>query len=390
VTTGETAVHAFQDQYGATPDLLIRSPGRVNLIGEHTDYNDGFVLPLAIERALWIALRARSDDTVRVWSALGDQSTQFSLSALTSGGGWVAYVQGVANELLDVGHSLSGWEGTITSDIPTGAGLSSSAALELGTAKAFSEVSQFDWDPVEMAVISQRAENDWVGMNCGIMDQLICAAGQPNQALLIDCRSLTWTPAVVPGAAVVVVLDTSTRRKLVGSAYNDRVASCREAASVFEVAALRDLDWGTLVGVRDRLDPVVFRRARHVVSENDRTLQMAEALNAENLIEAGELMQASHTSMRDDFEISSGALDAMVEAAMDFPGCYGARMTGGGFGGSCVALVDADHLDSFESQTLARYQARTGLEGTAIRTRPTAGTSVEEIPTGGLNAPPLP
>ena len=380
MTAGETAAHAFQDRYGAAPDLLIRSPGRVNLIGEHTDYNDGFVLPLAIERALWIALRARSDDTVRLWSALGDQWTEFSLSELTPGGGWVAYVQGVANELLDAGRLLSGWEGTITSDIPTGAGLSSSAALELGTARAFAEVSPFDWDPVEMAVISQRAENDWVGMNCGIMDQLICAAGQPNQALLIDCRSLTWTPAVVPAGAVVVVLDTSTRRELVGSAYNDRVASCEQAASVFGVAALRDLDWDTLAAGRNRLDPVVFRRARHVVSENDRTLQMAEALNAENLIEAGELMQVSHASMRDDFEISSVALDAMVEAAMDFPDCYGARMTGGGFGGSCVALVDADHIDSFESQTLARYRARTGLEGTAIRTRPAAGTSVEPLP----------
>jgi galactokinase len=376
-------MEAFEERFGAAPDILIRSPGRVNLIGEHTDYNDGFVLPLAIEPALWIAVRARLDDTVRIWSAFGDEWAEFSLSSLRRGRGWSAYVQGVAHELLQAGKRLAGWEGTIVSDIPTGAGLSSSAALELGSARAFAEVSSFPWDPVEMAVISQRAENDWVGMNCGIMDQLICAAGNRDQALLIDCRTLTWTPAVVPAGAVVVVLDTSTRRELVGSAYNDRVASCKQAASAFGVAALRDLDRETLEAERDRLDPVVFRRARHVVGENDRTLAMATALNDGNLIEAGQLMQASHASMRDDFEISSVALDAMVNAAMGSAGCFGARMTGGGFGGSCVALVAAEQVDAFESETLARYQATTDLCGMAIRTRPTAGTSAEQVaPTG--------
>ncbi len=380
MTTGETAVQAFRERFGSSPEVLIRSPGRVNLIGEHTDYNDGFVLPLAIERALWIALRPRSDDTVRMWSALGDRWAGFAMSSLAPGGGWVAYVQGVANELQNAGKNPRGWEGTIVSDIPTGAGLSSSAALELGSARAFSAVSGFAWDPVEMAVMSQRAENDWVGMNCGIMDQLICAAGQPDQALLIDCRSLTWTPATVPAGAVVVVLDTSTRRELVGSAYNDRVASCAEASAAFEVAALRDLDRDTLERGRGRLDPVVFRRARHVVSENARTLDMAAALNRGDLIQAGSLMEASHTSMRDDFEISSEALDAMVEAARQSPACYGARMTGGGFGGSCVALVAADHIETFESETLTRYHATTNLEGKAIPTRPMAGTSLEKIP----------
>ncbi len=382
--SGEAAVGAFRDRFGAMPDLLIRSPGRVNLIGEHTDYNDGFVLPLAIERALWIALRARPDDTVRMWSALGDQREEFSLSALSRGGGWAAYVQGVAYELLRAGKNLAGWEGTIVSNIPTGAGLSSSAALELGVARAFAEVSPFPWDPVEMAVISQRAENDWVGMNCGIMDQLICAAGRADRALLIDCRTLTWTPALLPPGAVVVVLDTSTRRELVDSAYNDRRRSCEEAASAFGVAALRDLDWATLEGGRERLSPTVFRRARHVVLENRRTLDMAATLNEGNLIAAGELMKASHASMRDDFEISSPALDAMTEAALGSPGCYGARMTGGGFGGSCVALVAADRAGGFETQTLERYERATGLEGTAIPTRPTEGTSAEEVlPTKG-------
>jgi galactokinase len=377
MTAATAVVEAFERHFRGSPDLLIRSPGRVNLIGEHTDYNEGFVLPLAIERALWIAVRARNDRTVRMWSSLGDQWAEFPLAALTRGGGWSAYVQGVANELQQAGRKLTGWEGSITSDIPTGAGLSSSAALELATARAFAEVSALPWDPVEMALISQRAENEWVGMNCGIMDQLICAAGHPDQALLIDCRSLTWTPAVVPPGAMVVVLDTSTRRELVDSAYNDRVASCEEAAAAFGVTALRDLDRETLQAGRSRLEPVVFRRARHVITENDRTLAMASALNEGNLIEAGELMQASHTSMRDDFEISSPALNAMVTAAMESPGCFGARLTGGGFGGSCVALVAADHVDTFASATLARYEAATGLHGTAIPTRPAAGTSIE-------------
>jgi galactokinase len=382
VTGAAAAVEAFTKHFQAQPDLLIRSPGRVNLIGEHTDYNDGFVLPMAIERALWIAARPRNDDRVRIWSELGDQWDEFSLSKLKRGSGWSAYVQGVAHELLATGRKLGGWEGAIISDIPTGAGLSSSAALELGTARVFGELSPFPWDPVEMAVISQRAENDWVGMNCGIMDQLICAAGQPDQALLIDCRSLTWETAVVPPGAVVVVLDTSTRRALVGSAYNDRVVSCEQAAATFGVAALRDLDWETLQAGGNRLEPVVFRRARHVVGENDRTLAMAAALNDGDLTGAGELMQASHASMRDDFEISSVALDAMVVAAMGAPGCFGARMTGGGFGGSCVALVAADQIESFELETLARYQATTGLQGVAIPTRPTGGTSVEPLPPG--------
>ena len=381
MTTGEAAVQAFREHFGSAPDVLVRSPGRVNLIGEHTDYNDGFVLPLAIERSLWIALRPRSDDTVRIWSELGDQWAEFTLSSLAPGGGWVSYVQGVANELLGIGKTLRGWEGTIVSDIPTGAGLSSSAALELGSARAFSAVSGFGWDPVEMAVISQRAENDWVGMNCGIMDQLICAAGQPDRALLIDCRALTWTPASVPTGTVVVVLDTLTRRELVGSAYNDRVASCEEASAAFGVAALRDLDWPTLEQGRDRLDLVTFRRARHVVNENARTLDMAAALNRGDLTEAGVLMKTSHASMRDDFEISSEALDAMVEAAGESPACYGARMTGGGFGGSCVAIVAADRIAEFETGTLARYHAATGLDGRSIPTRSVAGTSIEPLPT---------
>ena len=376
---GARTVEAFREHFGTEPDLLIRSPGRVNLIGEHTDYNDGFVLPMAIERALWIALRARPDDTVRIWSGLGDQWAEFSLSALSHSGGWSEYVQGVANELQRTGKELRGWEGAILSDIPTGAGLSSSAALELGAARAFSEVSPFAWEPVDMAVICQRAENNWVGMKCGIMDQLICAAGHRDQALLIDCRALTWTPATVPAEAMVVVLDTSTRRELVGSAYNDRVASCAEAAAAFGVQALRDLDWDTLSNGHDRLDPVTFRRARHVVLENDRTLAMAGALNRGNLAEAGELMRASHDSMRDDFEISSAALDAMVEAALASSDCYGARMTGGGFGGSCVALVAVDQVDTFVAETLNRYRASTGLQGEAIPTRPTDGTSSRSL-----------
>ena len=231
-------------------------------------------------------------------------------------------------------------------------------------------------DPVEMAVISQRAENDWVGMNCGIMDQLICAAGQPDQALLIDCRALTWTPAAVPPGAVVVVLDTSTRRQLVDSKYNERRASCEAAARQLGVGHLRDATLEALAA--SDLTPDVAMRARHVVSENMRTVAAAEALTAGDLSEAGRLMNESHDSLRDDFEVSSPALDAMARAAQRAPGCFGARQTGGGFAGSCVALVDAEQITAFSETTLAIYGSLTNNIGTATVCRAAEGAGTVE------------
>ncbi|MEA3310451.1 MAG: galactokinase family protein, partial [Chloroflexota bacterium] len=208
----------FAERFDEPPAFLVRAPGRVNLIGEHTDYNAGFVLPMAIDRALWIALRPRSDRRVSVHSLDFDETAEFELDALEQqDAGWVEYLKGVAWALQEAGYALRGWEGMLSGDVPSGAGLSSSAALELATARAFASVSAFPWDPVEMALLAQRAENEWVGVNCGIMDQLISAAGQAGHALLIDCRSLALTPVPLPPETVVVVLDTNTRRGLVAS-----------------------------------------------------------------------------------------------------------------------------------------------------------------------------
>ncbi len=375
----ERAVSAFTAQFGGRPTTVVRSPGRVNLIGDHTDYNQGFVLPLAIDLAVRIAFRPRGDDKVRLWSERTDEWAEFSLDSLARGGGWGAYFQGVASEMLQLGLARSGWEGAIVSDIPSGAGLSSSAALELSAAMAFVVVSELEWDAVEMALLCQRAENDWVGVNCGIMDQLVCATGEVDRSLLIDCRDLTRRAVPIPADVTVVVLDTGTERRLVDSGYNERRDSCETAARLFEVPALRDLDIETLESGEDRLDPVTYRRALHVVTENERTLLMSECLDQGDLVAAGELMRQSHISLRDDFEVSSDALNSMTESALLSPGCYGARMTGGGFGGSCVALVATGRIEEFRATVLKRYHADSGLSGTAIPIRATSGTSFEAL-----------
>ena len=339
----------FQNRFGAPPPLVVRAPGRVNLIGEHTDYNDGYVLPMAIDRAIWIAARPRDDQVVHVHSLDLDQRVTFPLQALRHESvGWAEYLKGVAWALKESGYRLCGWEGVMTGDVPLGAGLSSSAALEMATARTFATFSSLPWHPVEMAQIGQQAENEWVGMNCGIMDQMISAAGIAGHALLIDCRSLEMRPAPLPPGTAVVVLDTATRRGLVDSAYNERRAQCEAAARFFGVPALRDVtveQFETRMGIErgsDRLDEVTGRRARHVVTENARTVQAAEEMVRGDAAALGRLMNASHISLRDDFEVSSVELDAIVRCAQAQKECYGARMTGAGFGGCAVALVRAD------------------------------------------------
>ncbi len=351
----------FKARFGAAPDLIVRAPGRVNLIGEHTDYNDGFVLPMAIDRAVWIALRRRDDERVSAHSLDFDQTVAFSLGALVRGpAGWAEYLKGVAWALQEAGCRLRGWEGVLAGDVPVGAGLSSSAALELATARAFACVSDLPWDGRAMAKLGQRAENQWVGVNCGIMDQMISALGEAGHALLIDCRSLETQPVPLPRATSVIVLDTGTRRGLVGSAYNERRAQCEAAARHFGVAALRDVAIGQLETQAQGLDDVSLRRARHVVTENARTLQAVAAMSRGDATELGDRMKASHASLRDDFEVSSPGLDTMVACALQEQGCYGARMTGGGFGGCAVALVEAGRRQTFVSHVAASYRAATG------------------------------
>ncbi len=370
-------VEAFTRRFGRTPRWVVRAPGRVNLIGEHTDYNDGFVLPLAINRAIWIALEPRQDRQVLVHSCDFHEDGQFALDGLTNHkSGWLEYLKGVAWSLHDAGHSLAGWQGVVQGDVPLGAGLSSSAALEMATARAFAAVGSIDWQPAAMARLGQRAENRWVGVNCGIMDQLISAAGQEDHALLIDCRSLAGRSVPFPPGTAVVVLDTSTRRGLVDSAYNERRAQCEAAARFFGKPALRDVDTDLFQRRAGELDPVTRRRALHVITENQRTVEAAEAMTRGDVRSLGQLMNASHVSLRDDYEVSSDALNAMVECALAAPGCYGARMTGAGFGGCAVAIIEARRADEFVAAVTAPYQKRTGHSPAIYVCRATNGAEV--------------
>ncbi len=367
----------FTSRFDQSPRWIVRAPGRVNLIGEHTDYNDGFVLPLAIDRAVWIALRPRDDRRVVVHSIDYNQSAEFSLENLQNEkSGWIEYIKGTAWALADASFKLTGWEGVMQGDVPLGAGLSSSAALEMATARAFAAAGNLDWNPAAMAKLGQRAENRWVGVNCGIMDQLISAAGQADHALLIDCRSLDTQPVPFPAGVAVVVLDTSTRRGLVDSAYNERRSQCEAAAKFFGVTALRDVTVEQFQQSADGLDAVTRRRALHVITENDRTVKAADAMRSGDAVGLGRLMQQSHVSLRDDYEVSSDALNAMVECASAHEACYGARMTGAGFGGCAMALIRAEAAEDFVRHTSTTYQEKTGHEPAVYVCRATNGAEV--------------
>ncbi len=367
----------FTARHGSLPTWLVRAPGRVNLIGEHTDYNDGFVLPLAIDRAVWIALSPNDSSQIDV-AALDKQETgRINLTPLERGGpSWLEYLRGPAYVLQQEGHTLAGWSGSMAGDVPLGAGLSSSAAVELATLRAFAAAGDLPWDASTMALLGQRAENQWVGVNCGIMDQMISAAGEAGHALLIDCRSLKLTSVPLPPEVVVVVMDTSTRRGLMDSAYNERRAQCETAAKAFGVKALRDITPARFETEAGALEPVTRRRARHVITENARTLAAAQALTAGDASRVGKLMNLSHESLRDDFAVSSPALDTIVEIAQLQLGCLGARMTGAGFGGCAVALVENHQADAFVATVQAQYHRETGLRAALYVTTAQPGASV--------------
>jgi galactokinase len=395
-------IQEFSRRFGAAPTLLVRAPGRVNVIGEHTDYNDGFVLPMAIDRAIWIALRPRSDQCIIGHSLDFDQTVEFSLGDVahkadidrvsvdagsqTDGDsrrleqtGWAEYIRGIAWALQEAGCELTAWEGVVAGDVPVGAGLSSSAALEMAAARAFAATSGLPWDPVEMAKLGQRAENEWVGLNCGIMDQMISAAGKAGHAILIDCRSLEMQPVPLPPGTAVVVLDTATRRDLVDSAYNERRAQCEVAARFFGVTALRDVSIAQFESRADRLDELIRRRARHIVTENSRTVEAAGAMRRGDASRLGQLMNASHASLRDDYEVSSDELNAMVACAHQEGACYGARMTGAGFGGCAIALVRADAAQTFADTAARCYRKAMGIAPNVYICAATNGAELVEL-----------
>lgn len=373
-----TAESAFRQIFGYPSRRLFRAPGRVNLIGEHTDYNDGYVLPMAIDRAVWVAAAPtdRGDRTVRL-AALSLDSAEhaFSLDDLQPEpvARWANYVRGVLAMLERAGHRLEGLDLAYAGNVPIGAGLSSSAAVEVAVATAARDLFGLEISDLELARICQQAEHEFAGTQCGIMDQLISVAGREGHALLIDCRHLSWEPVPLPANVAAVICDTGKRRGLVDSAYNERRAQCEEGARRLGVAALRDLDVDTFEARADDLPPLLRRRCRHVVHENDRTLRAAEALRQGRVGAFGQLMNQSHASLRDLYEVSCEELDLMAALAQSQPRCWGARMTGAGFGGCVVALVERDALAGFTRTMVTLYERQAMRTPALYVCQPSAG-----------------
>jgi galactokinase len=347
----------------------------VNLIGEHTDYNDGFVLPIAIDKAVYIALGRSDDQVVTLYSKDLDNQIQFDLQNLKKAKGWGEYIKGVVWALQEQGHRLKGWNGVLTSDIPQGAGLSSSAAVEMAVVSAFDFSSNLNLSKQQMAMAGRRAENDWVGVKSGIMDQMTSSSGVEGHALLIDCRTLETQTVPLPEGISIVVMDTTTRHKLVDSAYNDRRQECNLAAKLLNVPALRDATIEKLQSKRPELDEVIAKRAMHVISENQRVLDAVEALRRGDAIVLGRLINESHVSLRDQFEVSSDALNKIVECAIKQPGCLGARMMGAGFGGCAIAIVRDEYVDGFRTGASQCYFNKTGLQPVMHSCRAVQGAS---------------
>jgi galactokinase len=360
---------------------LFRAPGRVNLIGEHTDYNDGFVLPAAIDFQTFAAAARRADRGLRIHSVNLDETVSFDLDAgARRRGHWSDYPLGVAATLARAGHTLTGADLLLYGEVPPGAGLSSSAALEVATALALIAVAGLELSPLETAKLCQRAENEFVGTLCGIMDPFVSRFAQAGHALLIDCRSLESRAVPLPEALSLVICDSGVRHALASGEYNARRAQCEQGVRALaevnpRVRALRDATLATLEESRSRIPPVVFARCHHVVSENERTLEAAAALERRDLSAVGRLMAASHASLRDAYEVSCRELDALVDAAAPLEGVFGARMTGGGFGGCTVNLVRADTVQAFREGVTRAFERATGRKPKIYESSAAAGAS---------------
>jgi galactokinase len=370
----ERAVSLHRDRWGE-PTLVARAPGRVNLIGEHTDYNDGYTLPMALPFDTVIAFSDDGDPhhgLVTIESEGFGSVTIDPASDPTTVEPWARHLAGVVAIARSADVPTGGWRAAIATDIPTGASLSSSAALEVAAITGLAARAGRALAPIEIAKLGQRVENEIVGLPSGIMDQFISAGAVAGHASLMDCRALTLTPEPLPAGAVIAIMDTKTRRVLAEAAYGDRRAACERAAAELGVVALRD---ASLEQVASLADEVVRRRAHHIVSENDRTLAAARAMERGDPHELGRLMSASHVSLRDDFEVSGPGLDAIVDVAAAAPGCLGARMTGGGFAGCAVALVETAAVEAFTAAVLAGYH-HDGHRATIWVCEPAPGASI--------------
>lgn len=365
--------HAFLKHFAAEPEIIVRAPGRVNLIGEHTDYNDGFVLPCGIDREVFIAADSRSTNgKIELYSLEYEQSDEFSVSEIehTQTAEWSNYVRGVVELAKKSGANPKGFRALISGNVPQGAGLSSSAALEVAVATLLNTLCHLSMNGKEIALLAQKAENEFVGVKCGIMDQFASALAQADSALMIDCRDLSY--ASIPlnlarHSVSLVITHTGVTRGLVSSKYNERRAECDEAVRILKnhsgaknISSLRDVDPAMLKDCWKHLPENVAKRARHVVSENERVKEAAECLKQGQLSRFGELMIESHESLKNDYEVSCAELDTLVSLSLKAPGVLGARMTGAGFGGCTVALVKQESVQDFIDKVLPHYETQTG------------------------------
>ncbi len=378
-------VHAFEKRFGAAPEVVVRAPGRVNIIGEHTDYNHGFVLPMAIERETAIAARRRNDRLLQACAENLDCETTADLDHRVRNAvePWIDYLIGVADELAMEGRPLCGADLVIEGDVPIGCGLSSSAALEMAALCMFEQFGGFRMEGAAAARLGQRVENCFLGLSTGIMDQFISRCGRAGHSLFLDCRTFEYelVPIAFPDA-VFVIANTACPRGLTSSKYNERVAECGEAVQALQQGArpdgthLRDYTLAELDACREGMSPTAYRRARHVITENDRTVAACAAMRAGDTAALGELMTASDHSLREDYEVTNAELNAMTAIARELPGCMGARMTGAGFGGCTINLVADDAAEDFANALMARYTETTGRTGEVILSNPVDGAGV--------------
>ena len=375
----------FQEVFGDLDGVIwLRAPGRVNLIGEHTDYNDGFVLPMATQQEVVLAARRRRDFRARVYSLHFGEISEFDLGGISFAARrpWINYAQGVARGLLEAGYKIGGIEAVVGGDVPIGAGLSSSAAVEVIFGLAFSHLYDLKIEREELARVCNRAQREFVGLPCGMMDQVSCLLAGEGAALFLDCRSLEYRLIPFENEAVqVVICDTQVRRRLTESAYQERVRECNEAVRLLKrhlpaITHLRDVNGEELERFRGELPEVIYRRARHIVTEDERVLAAVEALEGEDFEEFGRLMDASHESLKKDYEVSSRELDLMVDLARKVSGTFGARLTGGGFGGATVNLVASEVVEDFKRQVSEGYKKATGLTPGIFVSRPAAAAGL--------------
>jgi galactokinase len=379
-----TIAEKFRAKFGMNPHVY-RAPGRVNLIGEHTDYNDGFVMPAAIGFYCWVAAAPRTDRRLVITSEEFPEHAEVDLAArpLRPSKNWSDYSVGVAVELENAGFHVNGANLLIHGEVPIGAGLSSSASIEVATALALAEESGLAIDRSRLAQICQRAENEFVGMRCGIMDQFVSLHGRANHALVLDCRSLQYELVPIPESVRLVICNTGVKHKLAGGEYNSRRQECEEAVrslkkALPEIRALRDVNMKQLEQYRGLLSEIASKRAEHIITENERVLKAMGALRAGDLDSFGRHMAKSHESLRDLFEVSCAELDLMVDLANREAGVYGARMTGGGFGGSTINLVQAENAAQFAQNVGKAYQKETGIVPGIYTCLPAEGAGLVE------------